>query len=99
MSRHLDGGSSIHGRSGRILAPSPRVGLWRTWMASSSTPWVDGLCRFTSSQINKSPKLERFNIRSARKWLAKHGDPLAPVLTASSDMLAALESLTRRLPG
>jgi bifunctional non-homologous end joining protein LigD len=49
------------------------------------------------SQINKSLKLERFNIRSARKWLTKHGDPLAPVLTASSDMLAALEALTRRL--
>ena len=42
---------------------------------------------------------ERFNIRSARKWLAKHGDPLAPVLTTSSDMFAALESLARRLAG
>jgi bifunctional non-homologous end joining protein LigD len=49
------------------------------------------------SEINGRLKLERFNIRSARKWLAKHGDPLAPVLTASSDMLAALEQLTRRL--
>jgi bifunctional non-homologous end joining protein LigD len=47
-------------------------------------------------EINGRLKLERFNIRSARKWLAKHGDPLAPVLTASCDMLAALESLTRR---
>jgi bifunctional non-homologous end joining protein LigD len=51
------------------------------------------------SQINGRLKLERFNIRSARKWLTKHGDPLASVLTASSDMLAALESLTRRLAG
>jgi bifunctional non-homologous end joining protein LigD len=51
------------------------------------------------SQINGRLKLERFNIRSASKWLAKHGDPLAPVLTASSDMLAALESLTGRLAG
>ncbi|HSC16705.1 MAG TPA: DNA ligase D [Gammaproteobacteria bacterium] len=48
-------------------------------------------------EINGRLKLERFNIRSARKWLAKHGDPLAPVLTTSSDMLAALGSLTRRL--
>jgi bifunctional non-homologous end joining protein LigD len=48
------------------------------------------------SQINKRLKLERFNMRSAKKWLAKHGDPLAAVLTASSDMLAALESLTRK---
>ena len=51
------------------------------------------------SEINGRLKLERFNIRSAGKWLAKHGDPLAAVLTASSDMLAALESLTRRLAG
>ncbi|HEX7236705.1 MAG TPA: DNA ligase D [Gammaproteobacteria bacterium] len=51
------------------------------------------------AQINGRLKLERFNIRSARKWLAKHGDPLAPVLSASSDMLAALEQLTRRLAG
>jgi bifunctional non-homologous end joining protein LigD len=51
------------------------------------------------SQINGRLKLERFNIRSARKWLAKHGDPLSDVLATSSDMLAALESLTRRLAG
>ena len=51
------------------------------------------------SKIDKRLKLERFNIRSARKWLTKHGDPLAPVLTSSADMLAALESLTRRLAG
>ena len=51
------------------------------------------------SEINGRLKLERFNIRSARKWLAKHGDPLAPVLTTSSDMFAALESLARRLAG
>jgi bifunctional non-homologous end joining protein LigD len=51
------------------------------------------------SQVNGRLKLERFNIRSARQWLEKHGDPLTPVLTESSDMLAALESLTRRLAG
>ena len=49
------------------------------------------------SQINGRLKLERFNIRSARKWLRTHGDPLAAVLTESTDMLAALEALTRRL--
>jgi bifunctional non-homologous end joining protein LigD len=51
------------------------------------------------SEVNGRLKLERFNIRSARKRLQKHGDPLAGVLTESSDMLAALESLTRRLAG
>jgi bifunctional non-homologous end joining protein LigD len=49
------------------------------------------------SQINGRLKLERFNIRSARKWLQTHGDPNAGVLTESTDMLAALEALTRRL--
>jgi bifunctional non-homologous end joining protein LigD len=48
-------------------------------------------------QINGRLKLERFNIRSARKWLQTHGDPNAGVLTESTDMLAALEALTRRL--
>ena len=51
------------------------------------------------SHVNAKLKLERFTIRSARKWLEKHGDPLAPVLAESSDMLAALESLKRRLAG
>jgi bifunctional non-homologous end joining protein LigD len=49
------------------------------------------------SQVNGRLKLERFNIRSARKWLETHGDPNAGVLTESTDMLAALEALTRRL--
>jgi bifunctional non-homologous end joining protein LigD len=49
--------------------------------------------------VNARLKLERFTIRSARKWLRAHGDPLAAVLTESTDMLAALESLTRRLGG
>jgi bifunctional non-homologous end joining protein LigD len=49
--------------------------------------------------VNGRLKLERFNIRSARKWLRAHGDPLAAVLTDSTDMLAALESLTQRLAG
>ena len=48
-------------------------------------------------QINGRLKLERFNIRSARKWLQTHGDPNAGVLTESTDMLAALGALTRRL--
>ena len=51
------------------------------------------------SQINGRLKLERFNIRSARKWLQAHGDPVAAVLTQSTDMLAALQSLARRLAG
>jgi hypothetical protein len=54
---------------------------------------------FAQRPSSAPAELERFNIRSARKWLAKHGDPLAPVLSPSSDMLAALESLTRRLAG
>jgi bifunctional non-homologous end joining protein LigD len=51
------------------------------------------------SLVNGKLKLERFTIRSARKWLEKHGDPLAPVLTEASDMLAALEQLARRVAG
>jgi bifunctional non-homologous end joining protein LigD len=51
------------------------------------------------SQVNGRLKLERFNIRSAVKWLRTHGDPLAGVLTESIDMLAALDALTRRLAG
>jgi bifunctional non-homologous end joining protein LigD len=51
------------------------------------------------ARVNGRLKLERFNIRSARKWLEKHGDPVAPVLTEAADMLAALDLLTRRLAG
>jgi bifunctional non-homologous end joining protein LigD len=49
------------------------------------------------SQIGKRLKLERFNIRTARRWLREHGDPLAGVLTESIDMLGAVDALTRRL--
>jgi bifunctional non-homologous end joining protein LigD len=51
------------------------------------------------SEVNGRLKLERFNIRSARKRLQKHGDPLAGVLAESSDMLAALEALAKRRAG
>jgi bifunctional non-homologous end joining protein LigD len=51
------------------------------------------------SQVNARLKLERFNIRSARKCLRERGDPLAPILSESIDMLAALDALTRRLAG
>ncbi len=44
-------------------------------------------------QVNGRLKLERYTIKTARKRLAAHGDPLAPVLRDSCDMLAALESL------
>lgn len=49
------------------------------------------------SQVNGRLKLERFDIRSARKWLRQHGDPLLPVLRESIDMLAAVDALTRQL--
>jgi bifunctional non-homologous end joining protein LigD len=51
----------------------------------------------TWSQVNARLKLERFNIRTAAKWLAAHGDPLAGVLEQSVDMLAVLESLAERV--
>jgi bifunctional non-homologous end joining protein LigD len=47
--------------------------------------------------VNGRLKLDRFTIRTARQWLRKHGDPLAGVLTESTDMLAALDALTARL--
>ncbi len=48
-------------------------------------------------QVTSRLKLERFNIRTARARLAKHGDPLAPVLTETIDMLAAIEALQYEL--
>jgi len=42
-------------------------------------------------------KLERYNIKTARKRMLEHGDPLAGVLTESIDMLAAIDALQRRL--
>ena len=42
-------------------------------------------------------KLERYNIKTARKRMLERGDPLAGVLTESIDMLAAIDALQRRL--
>jgi DNA primase len=47
--------------------------------------------------INSRLTLARYNIRTAAKWLRKHGDPLIGVLDQSIDMLAALESLASRM--
>ena len=44
-------------------------------------------------------KLERYNIKTARKRLLEHGDPLAGVLTESIDMLAAIDALHAGLSG
>jgi hypothetical protein len=49
--------------------------------------------------VNGRLRLERFNIRTARQRLRKHGDPLAGVLRDSIDMLAALDALQSRLAG
>jgi bifunctional non-homologous end joining protein LigD len=49
------------------------------------------------SEVNARLKLERFNIRSARKRMLEKGDPLLPVLTESVDMLEAIDALQRRL--
>jgi bifunctional non-homologous end joining protein LigD len=48
-------------------------------------------------EVNARLKLARFNIRNARKRMLEKGDPLAPVLTESIDMLAAIDALQRRL--
>jgi bifunctional non-homologous end joining protein LigD len=49
------------------------------------------------SEVTAKLKLERFNIKNARKRLLAKGDPLAAVLTESVDMLAAIDALQRRL--
>jgi bifunctional non-homologous end joining protein LigD len=49
------------------------------------------------SRVNGRLTLGRFNIRTAAKWLRKHGDPLLPVLDESIDMLAALDALAERV--
>jgi bifunctional non-homologous end joining protein LigD len=49
------------------------------------------------SEVNSRLKLERFNIRTARKRMLARGDPLAGVLLGSIDMLAAIDALQRRV--
>jgi bifunctional non-homologous end joining protein LigD len=49
------------------------------------------------AQVNARLRLDRFNIKTARKRMLDHGDPLRPVLTDSCDMFAALGSLQERL--
>jgi bifunctional non-homologous end joining protein LigD len=84
---YLDYLQNGHGRllvSPFCVRPLPRAPV------SMPIPW---------SQVNGRLKLDRYNIRSARKWLRSHGDHLTGVLTESIDMMAALEALTRRLAG
>jgi DNA primase len=48
-------------------------------------------------EVTARLKLERYNIKTARKRLLSHGDPLLGVLTESIDMLAAIDALRRLL--
>jgi bifunctional non-homologous end joining protein LigD len=47
--------------------------------------------------VNARLKLRRYNIRSARRRMREHGDPLAGVLGESVDMLAVLTALQREI--
>jgi len=49
------------------------------------------------NEVTARLKLERYNIKTARKRMIERGDPLAGVLTGSNDMLAAIDALQRRL--
>jgi bifunctional non-homologous end joining protein LigD len=48
-------------------------------------------------QVTARLKLERYHIKNAARLMARGGDPLAGVLEASIDMLAALRALAARL--
>jgi bifunctional non-homologous end joining protein LigD len=50
-------------------------------------------------EVTARLKLERYNIKNARKRMLERGDPLVGVLTESVDMLAAIGALQRRLSG
>jgi bifunctional non-homologous end joining protein LigD len=49
------------------------------------------------AQVNARLTLNRYNIRTAARWLRRHRDPLSGVLDRSIDMLAAIESLAPRV--
>ena len=93
---------AVSDRDGKVYLDYLQNGHGRLLVAPFSVRPLPGApvsMPLTWSQVNAKLRLERFNIRSAAKWLRTHGDPLAGVLTKSIDMLAALDALTRRLAG
>jgi len=82
---YIDYGQNGHGQllvSPLCVRPLPGAPV------SMPLPWA---------QINARLTLGRYNVRTAAKWLRKHGDPLLGVLDQSIDMLEALEALALRV--
>jgi bifunctional non-homologous end joining protein LigD len=91
---------SVEGRDGKVYLDYLQNGHGRLLVspfAARPLPGAPVSMPLDWSLVNGRLKLERFTIRTARQWLAKHGDPLARVLTESCDMLAALQALAERL--
>jgi bifunctional non-homologous end joining protein LigD len=91
---------SVDDRDGKVYVDYLQNGHGRLLVAPFSVrplPHAPVSMPIEWPQVNARLKLERFNIRTARKKLREQGDPLSGVLTETSDMLAALDALQRRL--
>jgi len=91
---------SVDDRDGKVYVDYLQNGHGRLLVAPFSVrplPHAPVSMPIEWSQVNGRLKLERFNIRTARKRMREHGDPLSGVLTETTDMLAALDALQRRL--
>jgi bifunctional non-homologous end joining protein LigD len=90
---------AVGDRDGKVYLDYLQNGHGRLLVAPFSVRPLPGApvsMPLTWPQVGARLRLERFNIRTARKSIAR-GDPLLPALTDSVDMVAALDALRRQL--
>ena len=90
----------VEARQGRVYVDYLQNGHGRLLVAPFAVRALPGApvsMPLRWAQVTKRLELSRFNIGTARKLMEKAGDPVAPVLTESVDLLQALERLQERL--
>ncbi len=90
----------VEARQGRVYVDYLQNGHGRLLVAPFAVRALPGApvsMPLRWAQVTKRLELSRFNIGTARKLMEKAGDPVAPVLTESVDLLQALERLQGRL--
>ncbi|HYB44832.1 MAG TPA: non-homologous end-joining DNA ligase, partial [Candidatus Methylomirabilis sp.] len=92
----------IRARDGKVYVDFGQNGHGRTIVSPYSVRPLPGApvsCPLRWSEVTPRLDPSRFTIRTAPARFARTGDPLAPVLTGSIDVAAAIARIERRLAG
>src|SRR2546430_4425290 len=90
----------LRSRGGKVYVDWARNGDGQTSVAPFAVrplPAAPVSCRLHWEEVTARLEPGRFSIKTAPARVEKQGDPMAPVLGAGIDLVAALQGLERRL--